>query len=206
MHTSRSVCFDMDNTKDFIVEESFKLFLNHSYEAVSINDISCAIGFTKGALYHHFKSKEELFKSVVDRYLFIPEVVTDIDTVSLSEYIQLSITQAEKIIRTLFSFALVFTPISYLSLFTDAFRHYPGYAVAKADFITNEIEKTRKVLENAIKSGEIRNDINTTMIAANFFSIHMGLAGNLVRNNSIDEAISLLKEQTYEFFKLLKKQ
>jgi len=196
----------MDNTKDFIVEESFKLFLNHSYEAVSINDISCAIGFTKGALYHHFKSKEELFKSVVDRYLFIPEVVTDIDTVSLSEYIQLSITQAEKIIRTLFSFALVFTPISYLSLFTDAFRHYPGYAVAKADFITNEIEKTRKVLENAIKSGEIRNDINTTMIAANFFSIHMGLAGNLVRNNSIDEAISLLKEQTYEFFKLLKKQ
>jgi len=102
----------MENTKDYIIEESFKLFLNHSYEAVSINNISCAIGFTKGALYHHFKSKEELFKSVVDRYLFIPEVVADIDTLSLSEYIQLSIVQAEKIIRKLFSFALVFAPIN----------------------------------------------------------------------------------------------
>jgi len=196
----------MENTKDYIIEESFKLFLNHSYEAVSINNISCAIGFTKGALYHHFKSKEELFKSVVDRYLFIPEVVADIDTLSLSEYIQLSIVQAEKIIRKLFSFALVFAPINYLSLFTDAFRHYPGYAEMKADFITNEILKNRKVLEKAIKSGEIRNDINTTMIATNFFSIHMGLASNLVRNISIDEAISLLKEQTMEFYKLLKKQ
>ena len=195
----------MDNTKDFIIEESFKLFLNHSYEAVSINDISCAIGFTKGALYHHFKSKEVLFKSVVDRYLFIPEVVADIDTLSLSEYIQLSIIQAEKIIRKLFSFALVFAPINYLSLFTDAFRHYPGYAEMKADFITNEILKNKKVLEKAIKSGEIRNDINTTMIATNFFSIHMGLASNLVRKNSIDEAIILLKEQTLEFYKLLKK-
>ena len=82
----------MDNTKEFITDEAFKLFLNHSYEAVSISDISKAIGFTKGALYHHFKNKEELFKSVVDKYLFIPEVVTDVESISLMEYIQLTMT------------------------------------------------------------------------------------------------------------------
>jgi AcrR family transcriptional regulator len=196
----------MDNTKEFITQEAFKLFLNHSYEAVSINDISKAIGFTKGALYHHFKNKEELFKSVIDRYLFTHEVIADIDSISLSEYIELSMAQAEKIIRSLFSCSLVFTPINYMSLFTDAFRHYPGYAEAKEIFITSEIEKTRLVLVNAIKSGEIRDDINPSVIATNFFSINMGLAGNLVRNNSIDDAIDLLKEQTYEFYKLLKKQ
>jgi AcrR family transcriptional regulator len=196
----------MDNTKEFITQEAFKLFLNHSYEAVSINDISKAIGFTKGALYHHFKNKEELFKSVIDRYLFTHEVIADIDSISLSEYIELSMAQAEKIIRSLFSCSLVFTPINYMSLFTDAFRHYPGYAEAKEIFITSEIEKTRLVLVNAIKSGEIRGDINPSVIATNFFSINMGLAGNLVRNNSIDDAIDLLKEQTYEFYKLLKKQ
>ena len=53
----------MENTKEFIIDEAFKLFLDHSYEAVSISDISQAIGFTKGALYHHFKNKEELFKT-----------------------------------------------------------------------------------------------------------------------------------------------
>ena len=196
----------MDNTKDFIIEESFKLFLNRSYEAVSINDISRAIGFTKGALYHHFKNKEELFKLVVDKYLFIPEAIADFETISLSEYIQLCTAQAEKVIKTLFSFTMVFTPINYMSLFADAFRHYPDYAELKSVFINNEIEKTRKVLENAIKSGEIRADINPSLVATNFFSINMGLAGNLVRNNSIDDAISLLKEQTLEFYKLLQKQ
>jgi len=196
----------MDNTKDFIIEESYKLFLNYSYEAVSISDISKAIGFTKGALYHHFKNKEELFKSVVDKYLYFPDVIADVETISLSDYIQLCTAEAEKIIKRLFSFTLVFTPINYMSMFADAFRHYPGYAELKGDFINNEIEKTKKVLENAITSGEIRSDINTSLIATNFFSINMGLAGNLVRNNSIDESITLLKEQNFEFYKLLKKQ
>ena len=195
----------MENTKEFIIDEAYKLFLDHSYEAVSISDISKAIGFTKGALYHHFKNKEELFKCVVDKYLYIPDAIVDVEKVSLSEYIQIVITEAEKIIKKLFGFTLVFTPINYMSMFADAFRHYPGYAELKGDFITNEIEKTKRVLENAIKSGEIRADINTSLIATNFFSINMGLAGNLVRNNSIDESISLLKEQNLEFYKLLKK-
>ena len=206
MHTNRSVCFIMDNTKDFIIEESFKLFLNRSYEAVSINDISLAIGLTKGALYHHFKNKEELFKSVVDKYLFIPETIIDDETISLTEHLKQCTAQAEKIIKTLFGFKMVFTPINYMSLFADAFRHYPGYAELKSVFINNEIEKTRRVLERAIDSGEIRADINPSLIATNIFSIHMGLAGNLVRNNSIEEAIILLKEQTMEFYKLLQKQ
>ncbi|HZL10037.1 MAG TPA: TetR/AcrR family transcriptional regulator [Prolixibacteraceae bacterium] len=195
----------MENTKDFILEEAFKLFFNQSYEAVSISDISKAIGFTKGALYHHFKNKEELFKSVVDKYLHIPEMLADTETISLSEYIQFSTSEAEKIIKKLFSLTLDFTPINYISMFTDAFRHYPGYSKLKGDFINNEIEKTKRVLENAIKSGEIRADINTSLIATNFFSINMGLAGNLVLNNSVDESISLLRDQNLEFYKLLKR-
>ncbi len=195
----------MENTKDFIIEEAFKLFFNHSYEAVSISDISKAIGFTKGALYHHFKNKEELFKSVVDKYLHIPEMLADTETISLSEYIQFTTSEAEKIIKKLFSLTLGFTPINYMSMFTDAFRHYPGYSKLKGDFINNEIEKTKRVLENAIKSGEIRADINVSLIATNFFSINMGLAGNLVLNNSVDESIRLLKDQNLEFYKLLKK-
>jgi len=56
----------MNDTREYIIDESYKLFLNRSYEAVSISVISDAIGFTKGALYHHFKNKEELFKAVID--------------------------------------------------------------------------------------------------------------------------------------------
>jgi len=198
--------FKMDNTKDYIIEEAFKLFLNHSYEAVSINDISQAIGFTKGALYHHFKNKEELFKEVIDKYLYIPGVNVEVDTISFYEFIQLSMAEADKIIKSIFNNNLTFTPINYFSLFIDAFRHYPGYAKAKESYINTELEKTKIILENAIKSGEIRNDIDPSLMATHYFSMNMGLAGNLLTSNSVDDAVKLMKKQSLEFYKLLKKQ
>lgn len=204
MHTDRSVCKNMDNTKDYIIDEAFKLFLNHSYEAVSISEISKAIGFTKGALYHHFKNKEELFKSVVDKFLVLPEVNVDLNSISLSEFIEVSFALYEKFIRTLFTSAGGFSPISYMAFFADAFRHYPVYAQHTGLLFENEIEKTRIVVEKAIASGEIRNDINPSVVANNFFSLNFGLAGNLVRSQSIDEAINLLKEQSFGLYKLLK--
>jgi AcrR family transcriptional regulator len=195
----------MDNTKEFIIDEAFKLFLNHSYEAVSISDISNAIGFTKGALYHHFKNKEELFISVIDKYFRIVAFDAEIESLTLEVFIQLSIEQTEKIFRSLFQHSNTFSPINYLSLIADAFRHYPGFAENQGNFINGEIEKTAQVLKNAISSGEIRNDIDPALVANNFFAINMGLAGNVVRNISIEDAIDLLKKQTSEFYKLMKK-
>lgn len=205
MHTDRLVCKDMDNTKDFIIEESFKLFLNSSYEAVSISDISKAIGLTKGALYHHFKNKEELFIGVIDKYFRIVAFDAEIETITLEEFIQLSVKQTEKIFRSLFQHSMTFTPISYISLIADALRHYPGFAENQGNFINGEIEKTVQVLKNAISNGEIRSDIDPDLVANNFFAINMGLAGNVMRNFSIEDAIELLKKQTSEFYKLLKK-
>lgn len=205
MHTDRLVCFTMDNTKEFIIDESFKLFLNHSYEAVSISDISQAIGLTKGALYHHFKSKEELFISVIDKYIRFVGFESNFDSMSLESFIELSVKQTEKIFQTLFQHSMTFSPINYISMIADAFRHYPGYAENQGNFINSEIEKTIQVLKNAIKRGEIREDIDPSLVANNFFAITMGLAGNLVRNISIEDAIELLKKQTSEFYKLIKK-
>lgn len=205
MHTDRSVCKTMDNTKEFIIDEAFKLFLQRSYEAVSISDISQAIGLTKGALYHHFKNKEELFISVIDKYFRIVAFDAEIESLTLEAFIQLSIKQTEKIFRSLFQHSNTFSPINYLSLIADAFRHYPGFAENQGNFINGEIEKTAQVLKNAISSGEIRNDIDPALVANNFFAINMGLAGNVMRNISIEDAIELLKKQTSEFYKLMKK-
>jgi len=195
----------MENTKDFIIEEAFKLFLTHSYEGVSISQLSSAIGMTKGALYHHFKNKEELFKMVVDKYLLIPSVEADVEKVSLLEYIQISADHAEKIIRDMFKDSDTLSPFDYISLFTDSFRHYQGYHEIMGDFIEKELEKIRIVLENAIQRGEIRDDINVSIVASNFFSFSMGLAGSFVRKYEIEHTIETLKEQNFEYYKLLKK-
>ncbi|SDY86661.1 TetR/AcrR family transcriptional regulator [Thermoactinomyces sp. DSM 45892] len=42
------------------------LFARHGYHATSIDEIMREAGYTKGAFYGHFKSKEELFLAIMD--------------------------------------------------------------------------------------------------------------------------------------------
>jgi AcrR family transcriptional regulator len=47
-------------TKQTILRESANLFNTQGYKATSISDITKATGFTKGAIYRHFNSKQDL--------------------------------------------------------------------------------------------------------------------------------------------------
>lgn len=51
-----------------ILEVSSRLFYEKGYEKTSIQDIVAALGMSKGAIYHHFKSKEEILESVAERF------------------------------------------------------------------------------------------------------------------------------------------
>lgn len=47
-------------TKEKIIFESANLFNTQGYKATSLSDITKATGLTKGAIYRHFKNKEDL--------------------------------------------------------------------------------------------------------------------------------------------------
>lgn len=204
LHTNRSVFFMSKDTREYIIDEAYKLFLNKSYEAVSISIISDAIGFTKGALYHHFKSKEELFRAVIDKYFTIPVLDADFDKFTLKEYNEVLFAHTVKILRSIFHQDVIFVPVNFLGLITDAFRHYNGFAEEKMRFINHEVNNTILVLENAIKRGEIRPDINTKVIAAQYLSSTMGMAGDIILHSSLELTIKSLRDQFDEFYKLLK--
>ena len=44
------------------------LFLTRGYERTTINDVISATGLSKGAFYHHFKSKEDLLEAIAARF------------------------------------------------------------------------------------------------------------------------------------------
>lgn len=56
-----------EQTLEHILNVSARLFTEKGYEKTSIQDIIAAIGMSKGAVYHHFKSKEELLAAVMQR-------------------------------------------------------------------------------------------------------------------------------------------
>jgi len=55
-------------TKDKILDASIKLFAVNGYDSVTMRDISEAVGISQGAIYNHYKSKEELFEDVMSRF------------------------------------------------------------------------------------------------------------------------------------------
>lgn len=58
-------------TVERILDVSQRLFLEKGYDNTTIQDIVDELGgLTKGAVYHHFKSKEEIMDAVTDRMFF----------------------------------------------------------------------------------------------------------------------------------------
>ena len=57
-----------EETERRILEVSRRLFTEKGYEHTTIQDIVDALGMSKGAIYHHFKSKEDIYDRICDSY------------------------------------------------------------------------------------------------------------------------------------------
>lgn len=64
---ARTKAQQRDETMRALVDEGALLFAERGYAAVGLAEIVRAAGVTKGALYHHFGSKEGLFRAVLRR-------------------------------------------------------------------------------------------------------------------------------------------
>ena len=60
---------DPDATRQRIIHAAFAEFYRNGFQGGSINDIVAAAGITKGALFHHFPSKQALGYAVVDEFI-----------------------------------------------------------------------------------------------------------------------------------------
>lgn len=58
-----------EDTRAKIIESAIKLFSDQGFNKASVNDICVEAGISKGAFYHHFKSKQELFIALLDGWL-----------------------------------------------------------------------------------------------------------------------------------------
>lgn len=74
---------DPEGTLNLILDVAEQLFMEKGYEHTSIQDIINGLGgLSKGAIYHHFKSKDEIFMAVNDRahashYVLLDQIAND---------------------------------------------------------------------------------------------------------------------------------
>jgi AcrR family transcriptional regulator len=54
-------------TRDLLLDAALKVFSRRGYHAASVEEIAAEAGFSKGAVYSNFSSKEDLFLALIDR-------------------------------------------------------------------------------------------------------------------------------------------
>jgi AcrR family transcriptional regulator len=57
------------DTRQRLIDVAVELFLRHSFAGTSLQMIADELGFTKAAIYHHFRTREQLLDAVVEPFL-----------------------------------------------------------------------------------------------------------------------------------------
>jgi AcrR family transcriptional regulator len=66
---ARTVGSAADDTRQRILDVAVDLFIERGYAGTSVRDISERLGMTKGSLYYHFASKDDLLAALVEPML-----------------------------------------------------------------------------------------------------------------------------------------
>lgn len=61
-----------EKSRDLILKEAFKLFLQKNIEKVTVPELERVTRLQRGAIFYHFKDKEAIFREAIDTYFFSP--------------------------------------------------------------------------------------------------------------------------------------
>lgn len=196
----------MNDTKDFILDAAFTLFLNNNYESVTFTELCKATKLTKGAVYHYFSSKEELFKAVIDKYVLSAHNSNQTDSLALDQLIKTRISEIERrmqnsIVSQLDKYNSA--PLNYNQLLFLSYKYYPDFKKIGDTIMVGEIEVWKKSIRNSIEKKLIRNDIDVDTTAFTFISIITNLILRLIHTKS-ESHLEIIKKQLNGMYGLLK--
>jgi len=188
----------MNKAKLKILQEAFKLFLKKSFKEVTMNELLENSDLSRGTFYYYFKSKEQVFAEVIDRYCVrIPTTPQKpINTESLFAFYHDYLTNASQMYAALGdnirdAQADVF---NYFSLTMDAMKRLPDFR-ATTKLINAEILKIWiRVIQSAREKGEIDSVMTDEQIAWFFkFTMDgMGMKSEIEGITSADNDRELL--------------
>lgn len=201
----------MKNSKEHILNISFRLFLSKSYEHVTIRDIENATGLTRGAVFYYFSNKEDLFKATIDYSIFDRQDAQkkiQLDNInSLYDFINCYIIGIKRTIEWIQG--IIITDITtqsaskaYLSLGLQAGNYYPGFDEKLNEIHQKEIKIWKFFIEKAVQNKEIRQECNPQLLAEQFRVLFMGKSYIDALNKGLDT--ERLKEIYFHFYNLIK--
>ncbi len=200
----------MSDSKEHILNVAFRLFLQKSFKEVTMKEIVKKTGLSKGAFYHYFESKEQLFREILDYFIysimtidfskysheslyrFYQDYLNNQDTITMSYFRKFTENNEGKV------------AFNYFILMFDAIKIYPEFLEKMKEMSNKEIEAWTAVVSIAKKKGEIISKMDNEQISRFFHHIEQGVSMQLVIEERIldwKKEVSVLWDAFYEELK-----
>jgi TetR/AcrR family transcriptional regulator, transcriptional repressor for nem operon len=181
----------LTETKEHIIKVACKLFLQKNFKEVTMKELVKNTGLSKGAFYHYFESKEQLFMAVLEFffttimvhryenfsresfYRFYHDYANEIKSYS-KEYLKIFIGEEEE---TEFN-------MNYFTLAFDALKLFPEFRERMVEEQNNELKIWTDVIGMARKNGEIKSAMTNKELAQLYIYSSDGVAMHMVMAGS----------------------
>jgi AcrR family transcriptional regulator len=177
---------EAEETKQKIINAAVELFETNGYNATRIEDIAEKTGMTRGAVYWHFKNKDDLFVSIfelfekrLDRLLDESKEKTNSQLERLRWLIVNMITRPDILVG--------FRQMKMISVSNLKLAQTSNALQKKGESVAAKyIGTLARIIEECIADGEMRNDINSEHAAwLTAFCIAGAVGINLKKPNLI---------------------
>lgn len=200
----------MATAKEKILEKAFNLFLLNSYDSVTMQQIQEASEVSRGAIYHHFKSKEDIFNATVNLFLLPAfssySMIGDEEKKTLQETIYASIKYRQSHINSLkevTSFKL--TDFYFFKFIFQATEHCKEFTEQVNLLTEKEFNGWRNIIQAAMRTGEIRPDLDLDYTTQMFIITPLGLGLFTAFSNYININTKDIRTSYLRLYSLLKK-
>jgi TetR/AcrR family transcriptional repressor of nem operon len=195
----------MSNTKEHILNVSFSLFLQKCFKEVTMQEIVEKTGMSKGAFYHYFESKEQLFLEVINH--FVSELIIDYNKLNkdslsrfyhdligcLNDRINLFLSKKNDVDS--------WFDLNYYSMMFDAMKLFPSFREQMSELFEVERKAWVGMIYLSRSKGEIRSPLTDEQIASLFIHTSDGVGmQEILRGNikSITNNLLIVWDSLYQ--------
>jgi len=197
---------DKDN-RTHILATAFKLFFQKGYKSVTMSDLVKESGLSKGAFYHYFNSKEELYNHSMD--MFIDHYLNNF-TIEFNEEISLK----ENLIALYDQFIPITENMNTSSqeaaeglsnylIFLQGLMRKPDYRIKMAEYNQNFNIQFSAWIKIAQERGEIIKSLDPDLLARHFTSLMKGIGVLHAFVDQSEPVIVTFKKIINQFFDLI---
>lgn len=200
----------MRGTKEKILITALQLFARDGYEAVSVRSIADEIGITKGALYRHYKNKQDIFDSIVDRMIEIDkqraqefQVPDEIYENMPSSY---QSTTLENIVKFTLEQLKFWTEDNFAVLFRrmlalEQYRNTEMAELYSQCIVDGPVSYMEDLFRELIKKGVLKEE-NPEQLAVEYYSVFFLLISMFDNKGESEKYIEILHNHTTQFMKI----